>query len=187
MEKILDTKKLTKKFPGVIALDKLDFDLIPGEIHSIVGENGAGKSTFIKMLSGAYQPTDGKIIIQGKERRFLCPKDAAPYVGMVYQENELIPHFTGYQNLFLGREENKAGYLNKKTMKLNADDLLTEYQFDLDLRMRAMDMSSGQRKMLSILKLLGMNARILIFDEPTAQLGDKESEILFKLIEKLKK
>lgn len=186
MEKVLVTQKLTKVFPGVVALDNLDFDLIPGEIHSIVGENGAGKSTFIKMLSGVYQPSDGKIFINGKEMHFINPGDAAPYVGVVYQENELIPHFTGYQNLFLGREENTAGYLLNKATKEKADTLLDEYKFDLNLKMKAMDMSSGQRKMLSILKLLGMSSKILIFDEPTAQLGDKESEILFKLINKLK-
>ena len=187
MENILVTRGLTKEFPGVVALDKLDFELMEGEIHSIVGENGAGKSTFIKMLSGVYQPSDGEILINGELKHFSTPRDAASDVGVVYQENELIPHFTGYQNLTLGKEINKAGYLNVKQMKDEADSFLKEFQFDLDLNMRAMDMSSGQRRMLNILKLLDSTARILIFDEPTAQLGDNESEILFELIKKLKK
>lgn len=186
MEKILVTKKLTKIFPGVVALDKLDFDLALGEVHSIVGENGAGKSTFIKMLSGVYQPTQGEILINGEKKYYNNPGDATSEVGVVYQENELIPHFSGYQNLTLGKETNTAGYLNNQTMKRESEAFLDEHQFDLDLQMRAMDMSSGQRKMLSILKLLDTQAKIMIFDEPTAQLGNKESEILYQLIRKLK-
>ncbi len=186
METILRTQNLTKAFPGVVALDKLNFDLRLGEIHSIVGENGAGKSTFIKMLSGVYQPTEGQILINGELKHFTSPKDASSDVGVVYQENELIPHFTGYENLTLGKEVSNLGYLNDKRMQDQSDSFMNQYQFDLDLQMRAMDMSSGQRRMLNILRLLESKAKILIFDEPTAQLGERECEILFDLIGKLK-
>lgn len=186
MKNVLSTQNLTKAFPGVVALDSLDFDLKSGEIHSIVGENGAGKSTFIKMVAGVYHPTSGQIKIEGEEVNFSSPADAAKYVGVVHQENELIPHFTGYQNLFLGKEKETAGYLKIREMKAMGDKLLNQYKFDLNLSKRADDMSSGQKKMLGILRLLDLNVKILIFDEPTAQLGIKESEILFDLMNRLR-
>lgn len=187
MEKILKTKKLTKVFPGVIALDNLDFDLEAGEIHAIVGENGAGKSTFIKMLAGVYRPTEGEMVINGENKSFNYPREAIDYVGVVHQENELVPHFTGYENLFLGNERVHSGFLNKSEMIKEAESLLEKYKFNLDLKLPASEMSSGQQEMLSILRILYLKSPILIFDEPTAQLGMKESEILFELIKKLKK
>lgn len=186
MKIVLSTQKLTKVFPGVVALDSLDFDLKIGEVHSVVGENGAGKSTFIKMIAGVYHPTSGEMEIEGNKVSFQNPADASKHVGVVYQESEIIPHFTGYQNLFLGKEERTFGYLKKRKMQQLGDKLLEQYKFELDLSKKAEDMSSGQRKMLGILRLLDLDVKILIFDEPTAQLGMKESEILFELMHRLK-
>ncbi len=186
MTKILETRKLTKVFPGVKAVDELDFDLEPGEIHAIVGENGAGKSTLIKMLAGVYRPTSGTIIVQGEERTFHNPREAMEYIGVVYQENELIPYFSGYENLFLGVEETASGLLKNETMRERAYALAEEFNFDLDLDSEVRELGAGQQTLIAILKVLYERLPILIFDEPTAALSYKESETLFELLRDLR-
>lgn len=187
MSTILQTRRLTKEFPGVVALDGFDFNLKKGEVHAIVGENGAGKSTFIKLLAGIYRPTSGDISINGTNVSFNNPKEASGYFGVVYQENDIIPHFTGYQNLTLGEEISAGGYLKNREMISKVNDLLGQYNFSLDLNMPVREMSTAQQEMLSILRILYLKTPVIIFDEPTAQLGLYECEILFKLIDKLKK
>lgn len=186
MTKILETRKLTKVFPGVKAVDELDFDLEPGEIHAIVGENGAGKSTLIKMLAGVYRPTSGTIIVQGEERTFHNPREAMEYIGVVYQENELIPYFSGYENLFLGVEETASGLLKNETMRERAYALAEEFNFELDLDSEVRELGAGQQTLIAILKVLYERLPILIFDEPTAALSYKESETLFELLRDLR-
>jgi len=186
MTKILETRKLTKVFPGVKAVDELDFDLEPGEIHAIVGENGAGKSTLIKMLAGVYRPTSGTIIVQGEERTFHNPREAMEYIGVVYQENELIPYFSGYENLFLGVEETTSGLLKNETMRERAYALAEEFNFELDLDSEVRELGAGQQTLIAILKVLYERLPILIFDEPTAALSYKESETLFELLRDLR-
>ena len=186
MSKILETRKLTKVFSGVTALDNLDFDLEPGEIHALVGENGAGKSTLVKMLAGVYRPTSGTIMIQGEERAFNNPREATDYIGVVYQENELVPYFTGYENLFLGIEETANGLLKRENMKKRADALAQEFKFDLDLNSEVRELGSGKQELISILKVLYRRPPIIIFDEPTAPLSIKECAILFDLLKDLR-
>jgi len=186
MKKVLETRGLTKVFPGVTALDNLNFDLEPGEIHALVGENGAGKSTFVKMLAGVYHPTSGEIFIEGEKKHFNNPREAADYIGVVHQENELVPEFTGYQNLFLGMEETEKGLLRKGKMKEKADRVLQQYKFEVDLNLEAREMSSGKQEILNILKVLYRQPGIIIFDEPTAPLSIKECEILFELLRELR-
>ena len=110
---ILETRKLTKHFQGVKALTDVDFDLRKGEIHAIMGENGAGKSTFVKLIAGVYKPTSGTYSVEGRDGMFSSPKEALPYIGLVHQDRELIPHFDGFQNLFLGSEIQKKGFMQK--------------------------------------------------------------------------
>ena len=183
----LQTKDLSKEFPGVIALDKVNLSVEKGEIHAIVGENGAGKSTLVKIISGVYHQTKGEYFIEGEKKQFHSPKDASEFIGVVHQERELVPHFTGYQNLFLGLELTKGGFLLKKEMKRKTKRFIQKYNLDVDLDLPASDLSSGQQEMLTILKVLFRDPKIIIFDEPTAPLSIKESEILFRLIRDLKK
>lgn len=183
---ILRTKGLTKKFPGVTALNNFDFDLEEGEIHALVGENGAGKSTLVKLLSGVYRPTSGSIFVEGEEVRYRSPRDASGKIGVVHQERELVPHFNGYQNLFLGLEFSKCGFLKTMEMKKAAREFLERYRLDVDLECPAGELSSGQQEMLTILKVLFRNPGVVIFDEPTAPLSVKECDILFELIHDLK-
>jgi ribose transport system ATP-binding protein len=182
----LRAEGITKEFPGVLALDHVDFDLEKGEIHAIVGENGAGKSTLVKLLSGVYRPTSGKIVIEGKEVLFSSPRDASSLVGVVHQERELIPFFTGTSNLFLGQELRQFGFLRGEAMKKRALEFMARYQMDIDLELPASELGSGQQEMLTILKILFRAPSIVIFDEPTAALSVKESEALFRLIRDLR-
>ncbi len=177
---------ITKEFPGVRALDHVDFDLHPGEIHALVGENGAGKSTLVKILAGVFPPSSGIIRIDGKEVSFSSPRDAAPYIGVVHQERELVPFYSGTENLFLGQEVERVGFLGKKEMSAKAQEFMKKYGLSLDMESPVSTLSSGMQEMLTILKILFRSPGIVIFDEPTAPLSVKESEILFSLIRDLK-
>ena len=183
---ILETRKLTKHFQGVKALTDVDFDLRKGEIHAIMGENGAGKSTFVKLIAGIYKPTSGTYSVEGRDGMFSSPKEALPYIGLVHQDRELIPHFNGFQNLFLGSEIRKNGFLAKEEMKQKCLDLMEKYNLHIDLTKPARELGVGQQELLTILKILFRQPPILIFDEPTAPLSMQESEILFRLIRELK-
>lgn len=186
MSASLIAEGITKEFPGVRALDHVDFDLSQGEIHALVGENGAGKSTLVKILAGVFPPSSGRILIDGSERRFGSPRDAAPYIGVVHQERELVPFYSGTENLFLGQEVGKAGFLDKKAMRAKALEFMRKYGLELDMDSPVSRLSSGMQEMLTILKILFRSPGIVIFDEPTAPLSVKESEILFRLIRDLK-
>ncbi|MBI9096143.1 MAG: sugar ABC transporter ATP-binding protein [Sphaerochaeta sp.] len=183
---ILQTKGLTKRFQGVVALSDVDFELEKGEIHAIVGENGAGKSTFVKLLAGIHNPTEGTYYIDGKETLFSSPKEAMPYIGLVHQDRELIPHFNGYRNLFLGTEISKIGFLDNVSMKEQCNIIREKFNLNMDLDKPVMELGTGQQEMMTILKILFRHPPILIFDEPTASLSMQESEILFSLIRDLK-
>ncbi|MDR2523389.1 MAG: sugar ABC transporter ATP-binding protein [Synergistaceae bacterium] len=187
---LLETRNLVKRFTGVTALDRFDAAFEAGEVHALVGENGAGKSTLVKILSGVYAPTSGEVLWEGRPVRFTSPRDAKSLVGVVYQERELIPHFTGYENLFLGLEHSVFGFLSRRRMEREAREFLERYRMRLDLSVPAYRLSSGQQEMLTILKVLFHapgGPRAVIFDEPTAPLSVAECEILFSLIETLKK
>jgi len=177
---------ITKQFPGVLALDSVDFDLESGEIHAIVGENGAGKSTFVKILAGVHKPTAGRIFLDGKEVSFSSPRDAASRIGVVHQERELVPFFTGASNLFLGQEIGRLGFLGAAEMKRRADDFMNRFGMNIDLNRPATELRSGDQEMLTILKILFRSPPIVIFDEPTAALSIKESAALFTLIRELR-
>ena len=183
---VLKTAKLVKRFPGVLALDRFDIEFEAGQIHALVGENGAGKSTLVKILSGVYPPTSGEVLWEGTPVRFVSPRDASGRIGVVHQERELIPHFTGYENLFLGLEHSSFGFLRKRRMEGEARKFLGRYRMNVDLSLPAYRLSSGQQTMLAILKVLFRDPRVVIFDEPTAPLSVAECEVLFSLIRDLK-
>ncbi|HWP69218.1 MAG TPA: ATP-binding cassette domain-containing protein, partial [Rectinemataceae bacterium] len=182
----LRTEGITKEFPGVLALDHVDFELAKGEIHAVVGENGAGKSTLVKVLAGVYRPTSGTIFVNEKALSFASPRDASAYIGVVHQERELVPFYSGTSNLFLGQEINKLGFLSKPAMKAKAVEFMKKYGLDLDMDSPVSHLGSGMQEMLTILKILFRSPEIVIFDEPTAPLSIKECEILFRLIRDLR-
>ncbi|GHV39957.1 ribose import ATP-binding protein RbsA 2 [Synergistales bacterium] len=183
---LLETSEISKRFPGVLALDRFNIAFDAGEVHALVGENGAGKSTLVKILSGLYAPTSGKLLWEGRPIKFRAPRAAVSRVGVVHQERELVPHFTGCENLFLGLEFTRLGFLKKREMEKRAQEFLERYKMNVDLSVPALLLSSGQQEMLSILKVLFRDPRVVIFDEPTAPLSVAECEILFSLIQDLK-
>ncbi|GIV64874.1 MAG: monosaccharide-transporting ATPase [Bellilinea sp.] len=181
--------KITKAFNNITVLNNVDFELQEGEIHALLGENGAGKSTLMKILRGVYQPDSGQIIIQGKSYdKFNTPNEArAAGIGMVFQEFSLIPTLTVAQNIFLTREiKNKAGLIDDKECEKRAKAFFDELEVEIDPRMVVSALSTGYRQLTEITAALSQEARILIFDEPTASLTQTETLSLFRLMRRLK-
>lgn len=180
---LLKAEKITKRFPGVLALDEVSFDLKPGEVHILFGENGAGKSTLIKVLAGSCLPDGGHLYLNGGEVAFKNPYDASQSgISAVYQEFSLVPQLTVMENMFLGREMMKGGFLDHQAMGAKARESLDELGFDLDPQARVGDLTRAERQMVEIAKAFQQNISVLILDEPTASLSDKEVIRLFELI-----
>lgn len=177
---------ITKKFPGVLALDQVCFELLPGEVHVLFGQNGAGKSTLTKIIAGSYMPDEGEIFVHGERVAFQNPHDARMTgISAVYQEFSLVPQLTVLENLFLGRETVKRGLLDKESMQRRAEESLTRLDFDLDLTAKVADLTRAERQMVEIAKAFQEKMSVLILDEPTASLTDKEVNKLFEIIRKL--
>jgi len=192
LEEVLRTEGITKEFPGVIALKDVFFNLHKGEVHALVGENGAGKSTLIQILTGAMKPTEGKIIIFGKKYEQLNPiktlSDPNLAIAAVYQELVLANYLNVADNVLLGIEPAKNGFIKEKEKRTKVLELLESVGYSgLDLDVKVKDLSRAQQGIVAILKVMSRNAKIVIFDEPTASLGAKEIEVLFKVIDRLRK
>ena len=187
-ENIVEMRTISKAFPGVLALDKVDFSCNTGEVHAVVGENGAGKSTLMKVLAGAYRPDGGKIMLKGKEISFSSPREAQRHgISIIYQEFNLIPDLTVAENIFLGREPQKQmGFIDKKMLYDRAKELLENLGVHIDLDLRVSELGVAQQQMVEIAKSLSLNADIIIMDEPSAVVSGKELESLFRIIETLK-
>ncbi len=185
---ILEMKKISKAFPGVQALDKVDFDLFPGEVHVLVGENGAGKSTLMKILTGAYVSDVGSISIDQQQISHWNPSAAHEFgISMVYQEFTLLPYRNVAENIFLGREETKnLLFLDKSKMQKEASALLNLIGVDVDTRSLIIELGIADQQMVEISKALAVDAKILVLDEPTSALSLNEIEQLFKTIRVLK-
>ena len=187
MDNVLEMRGITKIFPGVVALDQVDFDLRPGEVHVLLGENGAGKSTLIKILAGAYSPTSGSITIEGQPATIRRPKDAlALGVRIIYQELMVNDYITVTENIFQGREIKKGGLIDWKTMHKKAKEILDEMNYDLDPHALVGSLGIAKKQIVEIVKALSSQCKIIVFDEPTASLSPKEIETLFSIIRKLK-
>lgn len=185
-EYILELKGITKIFPGVKALDQVRFQLRYGEIHALMGENGAGKSTFIKVITGVHKAEEGTIYLDGKEVAFRGTKDArAAGIAAIYQHVTAYPDLTVTENIFIGHEIIKNGMIQWKQMHKAADKLLRELDADFKPTAEMGALSVAQQQMVEIAKALSMNARIIIMDEPTAALTKNESEKLYLITEKL--
>jgi len=185
---VLQTKGVNKRFPGVHALKDVDFNLKKGEIHGLVGHNGAGKSTLVKVLTGVYVPESGEIFLEGEKVCFSKPKDAIDMgIGIVTQEGTLISSFTGIQNIFLGQEICSAGMVNEKLLQQKGHELLKKTELDiLDLNIPVEKLSPAQKKIIEILKIINLDPKIVIFDESTASLSDKERKLLFDIMRKFR-
>lgn len=191
MEKgsILEMRHIYKTFPGVKALQDVDFTLKKGEIHALMGENGAGKSTLIKVLTGVEEFETGEIMIDGFDQPIInrSPQDAQQRgISTVYQEINLCPNLSVAENLFIGREPRKGGLIDWKTMNLKARELLKSLDINADVTMTIDNYSIAIQQMIAIARAVDMSAKVLILDEPTSSLDDNEVEKLFNLMRKLK-
>jgi len=185
---VLSFKNITKRFPGVLALNNVSFDLSKGEIHCLVGENGAGKSTLIKILSGAYTSDGGELVVEGKVVTIDSPVAASRLgITVVYQELNAVLQLSVVDNIKLGRENAVWGFIDKKTNCEEILPYLKEINLDIDLNTQLSNLSVAQRQMVMIAKALSQNAKIIVFDEPTAMLSENEVETLFEIISILKK
>ncbi len=186
---ILTMEGIDKTFPGVRALDNVQFELKSGEVHALVGENGAGKSTLMKVLAGVYAKDAGRIFFMGKEVEIPSPR-AAQHLGisMIHQELNLMPHLTVGQNIFIGREpRQRFGFmLDEKQTNEKAQQLFEMMHLNLDPRVKVSDLTVAKQQQVEIAKALSFNSRVLIMDEPTAALTESEIEELFRIIRQLR-
>lgn len=188
-EFFLQMRHITKGFPGVLALNDVNFDLHQGEVHALLGENGAGKSTLMKVLSGVYQPDAGEIILEGKSVSFSTPL-AAQQAGIViiHQEFNLFPDLSVAENVFIGREfcKHYRWQLDKKTQNQVTQKILDTLHLNISPEAKVSDLTVAQQQMVEIARAISMNAKILIMDEPTAALTESEIDSLFTATRLLK-
>ena len=187
---VLEMRNISKSFPGVKALDGINFVLEKGSVHALLGENGAGKSTLMKILSGIYTPDAGEIYLEGKLQKINDIKHGQNLgISIVHQELNLCQNLTVSANLFIGRESSgPLGYIKEKEMYQKTKEALDTLEiYDIDPGQLVGELSVAQQQMVEIAKAVSMNAKILILDEPTSSLTEKEVKILFKVIDKLKK
>lgn len=186
---LLSMERISKSFNGIKVLDSVSFSLRKGEVHALMGGNGAGKSTLMKILTGVYKADEGEIFIEGKKVSINDTEDAKRnHIAMIFQEFSLIPTLTVAQNIFLTREpKNAIGILNDKQCIAKTKELLGELEVDINPTDIVGNLGVGYWQMTEIAKALSQDAKILIMDEPTSSLTKKETEILFNIIDKLKK
>ena len=189
-ETILSFQNITKLFPGVRALDNVTMHFQKGEIHAVVGENGAGKSTLIKILAGAYQPTEGTVHVFGKtfsaDSHYTPHESLAMGISVIYQEFNLIPYLSIAENIFYGRELTRGGLIDRRRMANETRSLCREMGIDLNPRTRVKDLSVAYQQIVEIVKSLSRDVKIVVMDEPTAPLTNKEIESLFGIVRKMK-
>jgi len=183
-------KGIKKEFPGVKALDGVDFYLKPGEVHALLGINGAGKSTLIKILSGVYTKDEGEIFLDGRQLEIDSPQDAMKYgVATVYQDPQMIPSFTGYENIFLGFETDGKGSfarIDRKLLNEKANRILERFPVDIDLTKPVLQLTAVEQEIIAILRALSRKMSVLVLDEPTSILTETERQVLFGLIRVLR-
>ena len=183
---LLSVRRVSKRFPGVTALDGMDFDVRPGEVHALVGANGAGKSTLIKLMAGFYSPDEGEITVEGRR----LPADpAAAHAGgvaTIHQEHHLVPHMSVAENIMLGRWPVRRGLLAKSVMRGRARAALDRVAPELDLDVPALALSPAEGQMVEIARALSEDNRILVMDEPTTSLSPREVDRLFAAVDDFK-
>jgi ribose transport system ATP-binding protein len=188
MTKLVDMSGIEKHFPGVHALKSVQFDLVPGEVHALMGENGAGKSTLMKILSGIYQRDGGTLQIEGRDANPTTPREAqALGIGIIHQELSLMNDLTMAQNIFIGREPRKRfGRLNDAALNVQTAEIFASMNLNLDPKAQVGSLTIAKQQTVEIAKALSYRSRVLIMDEPTAALNDAEIAELFVIIRRLK-
>lgn len=186
-EVILTMEGIDKSFPGVHALDNVQLDVRRGEVHALMGENGAGKSTLMKVLTGIYQKDAGRIIFEGREMRFASPREAqAAGIVIVHQELNMMGHLTVAQNIFIGREPRRGILIDDARMNDDARALFKQLGIDIDPRETMSRLTVGKQQMCEIAKAISHEAKVIVFDEPSAALTDAEIDQLFRIIRDLR-
>jgi ribose transport system ATP-binding protein len=186
--RLVEMKGIVKRFPGVLALDRVDFDLLPGEVHMLLGENGAGKSTLIKILSGAYTRDEGEIRIRGKPVSIHSPMDPLELgLRFIYQELNLVPQLDIASNMFLGMEPRVLGFVRAGELYGRARQYLEKFHMNLNPRVVVGRLSVTQQKLVEIARALVMEAQVIVLDEPTDVLEDRSRQDLFAVINELKR
>ena len=184
---ILTLKNITKEFPGVKALDDVTINIERGTIHGLVGENGAGKSTLIKVLAGIYRPNKGEIILDGKPCRFNSPIEARRAgISVVHQEIKLAEPLSVAENMFLGNVQLKNGLVDWKGMRRRAREIVEDLGMDIDINAQVSSLTVAKKQIVEIMHAINNNSRILIMDEPSAVLTDRELEVMFRIVKQLR-
>ena len=187
-EELFRMVNISKSFPGVKALDKVSISVNKGEVHGLVGENGAGKSTLMKVMSGVYQEDEGEIFIEGKKVEINSVAKAHELgVSIIFQELNLLPHLNVADNIYIGRQPKKGPFVDDKKMHADAQAVLDDLGIDINTYTTVSSLSVAQQQMVEIAKAISMNSRILVLDEPSAALTDKEIDQLFVIIRRLQK
>jgi len=188
-EYLLEMRDITKTFPGVKALDRVNFKVKPGEIHCLVGENGAGKSTLVKILTGVYHygSFEGELVLGGKPRRFMSLRDSEQAsIAFISQELALVPDFTLYENIFFGHEIMRGKWVDWPETIRQAGALLNKVGLDVNPTVKASELSVGQQQLVEIATAMSKHAKILILDEPTSSLNESDSAHLLGLLRELR-
>jgi len=184
-EPLLAARGVTKRFPGVLALDRVDLDVEEGEIHAVLGQNGAGKTTLMNILFGLLQPDEGQLYVRGQRVHFRSPHDAlAMGISMVHQTRKLVPAHTVLENILLGHPGTR-GFLNLRAIRREVEELCSRYGFTVDLGAKVWQLSEGEKQWVEILKALYGGAKVLILDEPTSVLTPPEVKTLMASLQAL--
>lgn len=187
MEPFLQVKHIAKEFPGVKALEDISIDFYPGECHALVGENGAGKSTLIKIIASIYKPTRGEVFLGGQKCDFKTPKDALDAgIAVIQQETSIAPHLTVAENIYLGCEPKKGKLLDRAKMESDAQKVLDEMGLAIDAHTLCSTLTAAQLQMVEIAKVIAKHAKVVVLDEPTSSLSEKEIDSLFEQVRKMK-
>ncbi len=184
---IMEAREISKQFPGVLALNKVNFNIYAGKVNALVGENGAGKSTLMNILSGVYTEYEGELLLGGQKVAFRDTTDArSAGISMIHQELQLVPYLSIAENMFLGREPlTRVGLIDEKKMRQDATVVIRKLGYDADVRQNVSSLRVGQQQIVEIAKALTLEVRVLIMDEPTSALSASETSFLFGLIRSL--
>lgn len=185
---LVEARSITKRFPGVLALDKVNLRIVAGKVNALVGENGAGKSTLMNILSGVYTDYEGEVLVEGEVQHFQSVHEAQEKgIAIIHQELNLIPYMNIAENIFLGDEPlNALGWIDKARMHAEAEALLQRLHLKVDTHTLVSDLRVGEQQLVEIAKALRLNAKALIMDEPTSSLSESETEVLFGLMAELR-
>lgn len=186
-EYLLEIKNVTKDFPGTKALDKVQLKVKPGEVHALCGENGAGKSTLMNIIGGVLPPTEGEVFFEGRQVFIKNPKEAQNIgIGFVHQELNLCPHLTAAENIFIGRLPYKRSFVDFKKLHNDSEKVLKQFNANFKSTALASDLTVSEQQIIEIAKSVSLNCKLLILDEPTSSLTDKETSKLFEVVNNLK-